>query len=123
MSDDDDDRFPSPDGRYCVRRGAHEMRMSHWVFPGALWDARAERLLVALGDSLWSTEQVTWAPDGSRVTVDLRRYPGDAPSLLVDLDPERRLAIAHPPANTAPVPFEALGAFLERFYHEHRRPA
>ena len=118
----DVDRFFSPDGRYYVLCGADEVRMSHWVFPGALWDAPTEHLLVSLGDSQWSTEGVEWAPDGSRVTVNLRRYPDDSPSIILDLHPERRIAVARPPADTAPVVFDELVAFLDRFYHEHRRP-
>jgi hypothetical protein len=119
----DADRFPSPDGRYYVLRGAYEVRMSHWIFPGALWDAQAERLLVPLGNSQWSAEVVEWVPDGSRVTVELRRYPGDAPSITLDLEPGRRIAAARPPADAAPVPFDALAAFLEDFYRGQRRRA
>lgn len=119
----DADRFPSPDGQYYVLRGAYEVRMSHWILPGALWDARTERLLTPLGDSQWSADAVEWAPDGSHVAVELRRYPGDAPSITLELHPERRIAVGHAPAETDPVPFDGLSAFLERFYSEHRRDA
>lgn len=117
----DPNRFPSPDGRYYVARGAHEMRMSHWVFPAELWDARAERLLVAIGDWQWSTDYVEWDSDSSRVTVNIRRYPGDAPSIVLDLHPGERLAVPHAPAETAPIPFDGLLAFLESFYRDQRR--
>ena len=114
------DRFPSPDGRFHVLRGVHEVKMSHWILAAGLWETRGNRLLTSLGTSEWSTDDVVWAPDSSFVTVTLRRYPGDAPSVVVDLHPETRKAVPRVREEVPPLPFEGLSLFLESFYRRNR---
>lgn len=114
-------RLISPDGRFEVLLSSHEMRMSHWVTSAALWERTSRRLLLQLGDGLWSTEEVTWSADSLVVTVGLRRYPGDAPGIVLAIYPEQQIVIPGPPAETQQIPFAGLHSFLERYYAQHRR--
>ena len=114
-------QIDSPDQRYYLLLASNEMRMSHWVTSAALWERRAQRLLLAIGDGLWSSETIAWSADSRVVTVGLRRYPGDAPGIALDIYPEPQLVIPHAPAETQPVPFVELNTFLDRYYAQHRR--
>jgi hypothetical protein len=114
-------RIDSPDQRFFILLASNEMRMSHWVTSAALWACDPQRLLLEIGDWQWSSEQIAWSADSQRVTIGLRRYPGDAPGIIIDIDPDRQIVLPHAPAETQPVPFMALNAFLERYYTQHRR--
>ena len=111
----------SPDQRYSLRLVSNEMRMSHWVISATLWERAPQRLLLEIGDWQWSSEQIAWSTDSRLVTVELRRYPGDAPGIVIDIDPVRQIVLPHAPAETQPVPFAGLNSFLERYYAQHRR--
>lgn len=113
-------RIASPDGRYELLLASNEMRMSHWVTRAALWERASQRLLLQLGDGLWSSEEFTWSADSRVVTVGLRRYPGDAPSIVIAIYPEQEIVIPRAPAETQPLPFAELNTFLERYYAQHR---
>jgi hypothetical protein len=117
----DTQQIDSPDQRYAMLLTSNEMRMSHSVLNAALWERTPERLLLAIGDWQWSSEQITWSADSQWVTIALRRYPGDAPGIVVDIYPERQIVIPHAPAATQPLPFAALNTFLERYYAQHRQ--
>jgi hypothetical protein len=114
-------RIDSPDRRFFILLASSEMRMSHWVTSAALWATHPQRLLLEIGDWQWSSEQIAWSADSRLVTVGLRRYPGDAPGIVIDIYPERQIVLPHAPAETQPVPFAALNPFLERYYAHHRR--
>lgn len=114
-------RIDSPDQRYYLLLASNEMRMSHWVMNAALWERESQRQLLQIGDWQWSSEQITWSADSRMVTVGLRRYPGDAPGLLIDIYPEQQIVIPHAPAETQTLPFAQLNPFLERYYARHRR--
>lgn len=114
-------QIDSPDRRFSIRLTSNEMRMSHWVTNAALWEREAQRLLLEIGDWQWSSEQIAWSTDSQRVTIGLRRYPGDAPGIVIDIYPDRRMVLPHALAETQPVSFEELNAFLERYYEQHRR--
>jgi hypothetical protein len=120
----DTQRIASPDQRFFILLASNEMRMSHWVTSAALWRAHPQRLLLEIGDWQWSSEQIAWSADSQRVTVGLRRYPGDAPGIVIDIYPERQVVLPHAPTVTQPVPFAALNSFLERYYalHQGARP-
>jgi hypothetical protein len=113
-------QIDSPDQRYSILLTSNEMRMSHWVTSAALWERTSQRLLLEIGDGLWSSEQIVWSADSHTVTVSLRRYPGDAPGIVIDIYPEQQIVVPHPPADTQPLPFAALNAFLEHYYAQHR---
>ena len=113
-------RIDSPDQRFFILLASSEMRMSHWVTSAALWACDPQRLLLEIGDWQWSSEQIAWSADSQRVTIGLRRYPGDAPGIVIDIYPEQQVVLPHAPAATQPVPFAALNTFLERDY-AHRR--
>ena len=116
----DPQQIDSPDQRYAIHLVSTEMRMSHWVTSAALWESDPPRLLLQIGNGLWSSEQIAWSADSRIVTVGLRRYPGDAPGIVIDIYPEQRLVIPQPPADTQPLPFAELNTFLERYYAHHR---
>jgi hypothetical protein len=111
----------SPDQRYYLLLTSNEMRMSQWITSAALWERATQRLLLQIGDELWSSDEITWSADSRIVTVGLRRYPGDAPGLVLDIYPEQQIVIPHAPAETQPLPFAQLNTFLERYYAHHRR--
>jgi hypothetical protein len=114
-------QIDSPNQRYYLRLVSNEMRMSHWVTNAALWERDPQRLLLEIGDWQWSSEQIDWSADSRYVTIGLRRYPGDAPGIVIDIDPERQIVVPHAPAATQPLPFDVLNTFLERYYAQHRR--
>ena len=114
-------QIDSPDQRYSLLLTSNEMRMSHWVTSAALWEHSTQRLLLQIGDGLWSSEEIVWSADSRAVTIGLRRYPGDAPGIVLDIYPEQQLVIPHAPAETQPLPFTQLNMFLERYYAHHRR--
>jgi hypothetical protein len=114
-------QIDSPDGRYYLLLASREMRMSHWVTSAALWERAAQRQLLQIGDGLWSSEEIAWSADGRLVTVGLRRYPGDAPGIVLDIYPDQQLVIPRAPAETQPLPFAGLNTFLERYYAHQRR--
>jgi hypothetical protein len=113
-------QIDSPDQRYYLLLASNEMRMSHWVTSAALWERAAQRLLLQIGDGLWSSEEIAWSADSRVVTVGLRRYPGDAPGLMIDIYPVQQLVIPHTPAETQPLAFAELNTFLERYYAQRR---
>jgi hypothetical protein len=117
----DTQQIDSPDQLYYLLLASNEMRMSHWVTSAALWERASARLLLQIGDGLWSSEDIAWSADSRVVTVGLRRYPGDAPGIVLDIYPQQQLVIPHAPAETQPLPFARLNAFLERYYAHHRR--
>jgi hypothetical protein len=114
-------QIDSPDQRYYLLLISNEMRMSHSVINAALWEHNPERLLLEIGDWQWSSEQIIWSANSERVTIALRRYPGDAPGIVIDIYPEQQIVIPHAPAETQPLPFTALNTFLERYYAQHRQ--
>ncbi len=112
--------YASPNGRFFIAVGSYEMRMSHWVNSAALWRSQPRQLLLELGDSLWSTDSMEWSKDSRQVRVEMRRYPGDAPSITLDLLPDEALAVPHALVDTAPISFSAFNNFLDDFYRRRR---
>jgi hypothetical protein len=118
------ERLFSPDRRFFILLGRDEIRMSHWITSMALWQSSPERPILQLGDSLWSAEQVHWHADSSCLSVELRRYPGDAPTLVVDIYPDQRLVRLPALPGAAALRFEELESYLELYYAQHRgRPS
>lgn len=112
----------APGGRYAVELHAIEMRMSHWLACASLWQRAPRRQLLSLGGDLWSADEVAWRPDGSCVSAWLRRYPGDAPAIQLEIYPERQIVVPRSTAD-APVEFGELAAFLEQYYRLRRAGA
>ena len=114
-------RIFSPDRRFFVLLSSYEMRMSHWVTSAALWESASQRMLLELGASLWSTEQALWSADSTCLTVEMRRYPGDAPAIQLDIYSAQHSIVPRAPDNAAPIRFEQLESYLELYYQRHRR--
>jgi hypothetical protein len=66
--------------------------MSHWIARASLYSMPEEGLVAELGGELWSADQIAWSPDGGSLTLRLRRYPGDMPSVAVSIDLTRLTA-------------------------------
>ncbi len=112
----------SPDGNYAIVTTAQEMKMSHWVEMGALWDLSAARI-TQLGGSLWSVENISWSNDSTRVTFTMRRYPGDAPDISIELAPQSGSCKLRTPFGTETVMLSELSERLELYYRQHGDPA
>ena len=113
-------RLYSPNRRHFVLLGSYEMRMSHWLTSAALWEAEPPSMLLELGASLWSAEQVAWSADSTCLTVELRRYPGDAPTIRLDIYPDQRSIVPRVPGDVARLRFEQLESYLEACYQRQR---
>ena len=117
----DNQRLFSPDQRFFILLGSFEIRMSHWITNASLWESSPKCMILQFGSSLWSTEQVTWHADSTYLTAKLRRYPGDAPIVLLNIYPDERLITHHTPTNTTSIKFEDLNQYLESYYQQHQR--
>jgi len=51
-------QIDSPDQRYSLLLTNNEMRMSHWMTSAALWEHSTQRLLLQVGEGLWSSEEI-----------------------------------------------------------------
>jgi hypothetical protein len=112
---------PSPDGRYIVALVAEEMRMSHWLDLPILSEAAGKRRLLDLSDSMWSADSVVWRDDSRRVSLEMRRYPGDAPGVSVEIDVQTWMSRVRTPSAFTALPVTDLPDWLERWYASHRR--
>jgi hypothetical protein len=110
----------SPDGRHRVAFSSQEVRMSHWIDSPVVMRAGAPRPVLDLTSSEWSADDVRWL-DASRVSMALRRYPGDAPGITLILDADAR-QVEIRAADAAPRA-SADGALraLEAWYRAHGR--
>jgi len=112
---------PSPDGQYAVMLVAEEMRMSHWLDLPILYEVEGKRRLLDLSDSLWSADSVAWSDDSRRVSLAMRRYPGDAPGVSVEIDIKTGMSRVFAPSESAILPLTELPGWLERYYASHHR--
>ena len=80
-------REDSPDGRWSLVLTADEVRMSHWIQSGQLYQREPFAHVMAIGDSRWSCEGVRFE-DPRTLVVQARRYPGDRPGVTLRLDLE-----------------------------------
>jgi hypothetical protein len=69
-------KYPSPDGRFVFHIFPWEARMSLWIETPNLVEVASGERLVRFKDSNWSLDGATWL-DSGRVTMTLRKYPGD----------------------------------------------
>ena len=74
----------SPDGRYAVRATPWEAGASHWIYHPGIVDSRSGRVLWSPADRHWSVEGVRWL-SAVRVSLQLRKYPGDRRPALIEL--------------------------------------
>jgi hypothetical protein len=111
----------SPDNQYEIRFSTVEMRMSHWLDRPVLIETASDRTLLDMDETLWSAEQVEWAADSRHVVLLLRRYPGDAPAVTVEIDLAARICQVRIPGAPASIALWALVVWLEHWYE--RRPA
>lgn len=111
----------SPDGRRAVLFNAYEMRMSHWVEAPMVIETGGKTVLFSLGDFPWSADGAKWSADSRQVTLFLRRYPGDAPNVTVEVDCDANLTRIHAPGEDAAVSLNGAAAWLEGWYARSRK--
>jgi hypothetical protein len=111
---------PSPDGFFDLVTSASEMRMSHWVETPALYDLRSQRQLFAL-DSQWSADVITWSAESDKVTIQLRKYPGDVPGLTLAADVLSGQATLITRAGTEHAPLAGLDDWLTSYIRRFGR--
>ncbi len=107
----------SPDGRYTVDVNSIEMRMSHWVDRPFILDEYTHEMVLDFGDCLWSVDQARWSDDSTRVTLVLRRYPGNIPGVEVDVDIPKQVVEIHYPDTVGQATFATLMNALESYAH------
>jgi len=120
---DERERIPSPNGTYTVFLMPIEMRMSHWLEQPLIVETATNRTILDLTGILWSADMVRWSDDSARVTLAMRRYPGDAPGATVTIDLRTGMAMIDSPVESATVALSRLSQWLEAFYQQHQRRA
>jgi hypothetical protein len=118
---EDIERIPSPDGAYTVILVSVEMRMSHWLAQPLIVETASNRTILDLTPTLWSADAVQWSDDSAHVTLQMRRYPGDAPGATVIVDLSAQVAEIASPEQTAQVPLSHLLQLLAAYYERNRR--
>ena len=114
-----ENKYPSPSGKYVFHVVAWEVRMSLWVESFTLAEAASGTPVLRLSDSNWSLDTAEWLDD-SRVTMQLRKYPGDhtPSSFQVLVDCETKMAeLADEPA----IPLPTLEQALKELYDKSKR--
>ena len=69
-------KFPSPNKKYLFQIEPWEARMSLWVETPCLIEVQNKAKLFDLRGTDWSLDSAQWLNE-ERVTLSLRRYPGD----------------------------------------------
>ncbi|MGC4093162.1 MAG: hypothetical protein QM756_35795 [Polyangiaceae bacterium] len=77
----------SPNGRFQISVSAWEARMSHWIETPTLTDVSVKETILSFEDASWSLDDASWIDD-SRVTLVMRKYPGNhkPSSVSVEID-------------------------------------
>lgn len=109
----------SPAGRYALVLTAIEAFNSQWVENATLVEVTNEVALAQLGEWNWTVDSAEWHGD-DEATLYMRRYPGDAPGLVLRLAIADRTATPQPGAES--IPFAGLSDWLEGWYGAHRHP-
>ena len=78
--------YPSPDGRFLLQTSNYEVRMSHWIEEPYLQDLSNDETVFDLVGSGWSLYRYHWGGGGQSLLLELRRYPGRDPSVIVLAD-------------------------------------
>lgn len=112
---------PSPGGTYRLTLTAIEAMNSQWVENGKVLRQADGALVVEIGEWNWHVDHASWLAD-DRLTVALRRFPGDAGGLMLTL--ELDAGFAHGSAESGGdadhVPFALLSEWLENWYLRER---
>jgi hypothetical protein len=115
----------SPIGGYAIHFVSSEMRMSHWIDSPVVIETASGLIFFSQADSLWSASGVKWREDSQRVVFDLLRYPGDAPSLRMEIKLPRQSARVSAPGEQVEITLQgpanqALLDWLESRYQRSR---
>ena len=107
----------SPRRTSFIVLAAMEAFNSQWVENGTLYAAPSHAVLAQIGTWQWHIDRADWTNDDA-VTLHLRRYPGDAPGLVLHVDITARRARTE--AGDESIPLEELSGWLELWYQMHR---
>jgi hypothetical protein len=75
----------SPDGRFLLRFGGQEMRMSHWVMEPSIEERATGRSVMPWLSGLWDGA-VTFTNTSGVVEIEMRKYPGNLPGFVVTVN-------------------------------------
>lgn len=109
---------PSPNGKYVFQIAAREMRMSLWVEAPRLIEVTTERAVFDLLSTNWSLNRAQWL-DGERVSIQVRRYPGDHLPGSFEVEIDCTAGVATLPGDVR-VGLESLERALEELYFRSR---
>ena len=104
-------RTTSPDGKYVWLADPYEVRMSHYIFVGELWQKSPAAILLKPADG-WSFEQREWT-SATRLQLHGRRYPGSRAGIVMTLDVETKTGMIEslpPYSHSLPSPAAPAGA-------------
>ena len=108
----------SPGGTRYIVLNAIEAFNSQWVENGTLYRTSDNAILAQFGEWQWHVDRAVWNGE-DRVELQLRRYPGDAPGLVLRVDLATRLA--HTSTDDKTVPLDELTGWLELWYQINRQ--
>jgi hypothetical protein len=109
----------SPDGRWVVEFNTFEMRMSHWVQAPILKECATGNVLLDLSDLVWSADEVSWDDASRWVTLGMRRYPGNLPSVILGIAVRDRKAELYLPQAMERLTTEQVPTRLEAYAQKY----
>jgi hypothetical protein len=112
-------RYPSPDRDFVAVTASNEVRMSHWIDTISVFAVADGREILNLPHP-WSSDDIAWGAD-NRLRFSARCYPGGAPPVQIDLEPQTQTAQIRAAGEEATVPVAGMLSWLDQFHARHRR--
>ena len=100
----------SPDGRYQLRTGFWDPRMSIWLYPPEIFDIQTQQVIFRVRDMGWTLDHSAWEAD-SVLSISLRKYPDAETRLNVRINCADKTAKI---GNEEEIALKALGEALEK---------
>jgi hypothetical protein len=111
-------RYPSPDRDFVAVIASNEVRMSHWIDTISVLAVADGRVVLNLPHP-WSSDDIAWGDD-NRLRFSARCYPGGAPPVQIDLEPQTQTAQLRGAGEEATVPVAGMLSWLDEFHARHR---
>ena len=100
----------SPDGRYQLRTGSWDPRMSIWLYPPEIFDVQTQQVIFRVRDIAWTLDHSAWEGD-SVLSISLCKYPDPETRLNVRINCADKMAKIN---NYEKIELKALGHALEK---------